>query len=228
MACNNLTRNPLVPPQWHDLALAATDQYAIPMHYMFYEEYSFNYEKTVHELNDFLELPTVDQPEPFVAGKTYRELFLRKDVNNAIALVKHLATIKLWKKIQHYFEAEQFEFDRQETKGTEDETDDEYTQEEDRDSVDDDKRDRTEEYADAAQEKNVEQVVDAATDDFVDKSADRNVTKQREDESSEVVLKSSLTKNALPEVAWLLSFPNSVRYFPLLTFIMELWAVTLH
>jgi hypothetical protein len=94
--------------QWHDLAMATVERMEIPVHYIYYENYTNDYDNTVRMLNEFLELETVVEPEPFISGKMYRHFFSRDDVEHARELVKFLSTRKLWKKLQHYFDDDQF------------------------------------------------------------------------------------------------------------------------
>ena len=91
--------------QWHNLALeVAEDRLEIPVHTLFYEDYSLNYNETVEELLGFLELQAVSTPPDFIQGKEYHEYFTEASLRNVARLVKHLSSKKTWKLLKHYFE----------------------------------------------------------------------------------------------------------------------------
>ena len=198
--------------QWHDMALAAVERMEIPSHYIYYESYTDDYDNTVRELNQYLELETVVEPEPFITGKTYRHFFSQEDVKHARELVKYLSTMKLWKKLQHYFDEDEFEFEPSE------------------DGDDDDEEEKTKKVD------NSQPAAAAATDDFAgeedngavgildeekDEAADNEGGQKHDGEGDdsdggddddgddEKAGDLEATKSPRTEVVWLMSFPNS-------------------
>ena len=91
--------------QWHNLAIeVAEEQLQLPVHTIFYEDYSHKYNETVDQLLDFLQLDAVSEPPPFIPGKEYHDYFSEDDKYYAGQLVKHLATNATWALLKHYFE----------------------------------------------------------------------------------------------------------------------------
>jgi hypothetical protein len=88
---------------WHNHAIAATDNLGLPVHYMHYEDYSTNYNKTLSGLLDFLELDQVHAPDYFIPGKTYIRFYERKHAQLAAKLAQAVATPECWELIKHYF-----------------------------------------------------------------------------------------------------------------------------
>lgn len=89
---------------WHNRAMQVVEQRKLPVHYLFYENYTINFNETVEELLDFIELPAVREPPPFIPGKVYPEYFTSEEKQNAARLVRHVATDEVWSLIKHYFE----------------------------------------------------------------------------------------------------------------------------
>lgn len=91
--------------QWHNLAIEVAEQrLQLPIHTLFYENYNYNYNQTVDELLDFLELEGVSTPPPFIKGKEYQDYFTESEQYEVGRLVKHLATNETWALLKHYFE----------------------------------------------------------------------------------------------------------------------------
>jgi hypothetical protein len=90
--------------QWHNLAIQVTRRLQLPVHFMYYEDYSNDYAATVQQLFDFLELPTVKEPLHFIPGKTYSDYFDIKQTRAAKRLVRALATPDCWALLRPYFE----------------------------------------------------------------------------------------------------------------------------
>lgn len=90
--------------QWNNLAIQVTQRLQLPVHVMYYEDYSDNYAATVKDLFRFLELPIVQQPLEFIPGKSYASFFDRKDAKLAARMVRELATPDAWLLLRHYFE----------------------------------------------------------------------------------------------------------------------------
>ncbi|CAB9501840.1 expressed unknown protein [Seminavis robusta] len=89
--------------QWHNYAIeAAKDK---PVHTLFYENYTENFNQTANELLDFLELDVVGGPEEsFQPGKQYPEYFTEDEQYFIANLVRHLATNETWGLLKHYFD----------------------------------------------------------------------------------------------------------------------------
>lgn len=91
--------------QWHNLAFeVAEKRLHLPVHTMFYEDYSTNFNQTADQLLDFLQLQAVSDPPPFIKGKEYRDYFSEDQQYNIGLLVKHLANNNTWALLKHYFE----------------------------------------------------------------------------------------------------------------------------
>ena len=91
--------------QFHNLAVEVTeDRLKIPVQYIFYENYTDNFNDTVSEVLDFLELPAVSTAPPFIKGKEYPEYFTEDDRYHIAQLVQHLATNQSWPLLSHYFD----------------------------------------------------------------------------------------------------------------------------
>jgi hypothetical protein len=90
--------------QWHNLAAAMVTEQNIPTHLLYYESYSTQYNQTVQGILDFLQLPWVRSPVPFVPGKTYHDYYTPSEALAAMQLVKSLATSETWELVRHYFD----------------------------------------------------------------------------------------------------------------------------
>jgi hypothetical protein len=90
--------------QWHNLAIETMQRLNLPVHVLYYEDYSNDYAATVQQLFDFLELPTVKEPLHFIPGKTYSDYFDIKQTRAAKRLVRALATPDCWALLRPYFE----------------------------------------------------------------------------------------------------------------------------
>jgi hypothetical protein len=91
--------------QWHNRAIEMTTEQQIPVHYLFYEDYSTKYNETLHDLLDFLNLvPTANvDPLPFQAGKTYLDLYSPEEIQAATRFVRTMATPACWNLLKRYF-----------------------------------------------------------------------------------------------------------------------------
>ena len=89
--------------QWHNHAIEAIHMLQVPVFYLYYEDYSTAYNKTVSNLLEFLELPAAGKPGVFHSGKVYRSFYSEDEARNARQLVKALATPACWELIRHYF-----------------------------------------------------------------------------------------------------------------------------
>lgn len=95
--------------QWHTRALEMTIRNAgrMKVHYLYYESYTSNYDVTVRNLLDFLELPQTQKQEPFVGNKTYfNTLFTRHERKKAAELIRYIATDESYRLLEQYFRDE--------------------------------------------------------------------------------------------------------------------------
>jgi len=111
--------------RWHNLALQVEQQYHLPVHYLYYEDYSLHYNETIHDLYDFLELPIQPQSEssmkPFAYFKTYRDFYTAQEQESVATVVKQLATPECWQLLQRYFDQQEYD-DQPERNGQDKET----------------------------------------------------------------------------------------------------------
>lgn len=90
--------------QWHNMAHEVTERLHLPTMTLFYENYTTNFNQTVTDLLNFLELPTVNNAPEFITGKQYDTFFEPEECRTAATLAKMLASPKTWSSIRHYFE----------------------------------------------------------------------------------------------------------------------------
>jgi hypothetical protein len=90
---------------WHNLVIEVTRRRKMPVHYLYYEDYSHDWNKTVNELFRFLELVPANGAEPleFITGKHYGNYFEPHHLELAGRLVKMLASPESWALLSHYF-----------------------------------------------------------------------------------------------------------------------------
>lgn len=90
---------------WHNYAIELTRRMHIPVHVLFYEDYTDDWENTVDQLLQFISVSPASDAEPleFIAGKHYGEYFDEGDVVMAKLLVKTLASPETWDLLKHYF-----------------------------------------------------------------------------------------------------------------------------
>ena len=86
---------------WHNQALTVAADLGIPVHYIFYEDYTTNYDGTVDALLQFLDLKATRDPLAFEPGKVYTELY--EDISGIARLVEAVATPETWALVKHYF-----------------------------------------------------------------------------------------------------------------------------
>lgn len=90
---------------WHNYAYELTRRKSIPVHFLFYEDYTDDWETTVEKLFKFIEIsPAVDsEPLEFITGKHYAEYFEPSDISMAKLLVETIASPETWALLKHYF-----------------------------------------------------------------------------------------------------------------------------
>jgi hypothetical protein len=91
---------------WHELAMETVRRMGLPLHNLYYENYTENLEGTVDELFDFLHLSPAEGAEPaeFITGKHYADYYDAIHLSLAKDLVSMLASKELWLLIRHYFD----------------------------------------------------------------------------------------------------------------------------
>lgn len=90
---------------WHNYAIELTRRMNIPVHVLFYEDYTDDWEKTVEQLLQFISLSPAPgaRPYEFIAGKHYGEYFDPDNTAMAKLLVKALASPETWDFLKRYF-----------------------------------------------------------------------------------------------------------------------------
>jgi len=89
--------------QWYNRAIEVTRRLHLPVYYLYYENYTLNYQETVNEFLDFLELERVRDPYEFQAGKTYASFFTPEHGRGAARMAKDMASPEVWRLLQHFF-----------------------------------------------------------------------------------------------------------------------------
>lgn len=88
--------------QWHNNALRLIHKMGVPVHNLFYEDYTLQFNKTTQELLDFLDLPAVNPPLPFATGKTYENLMDVRNRKHAWDLIRRFALPEVWELLKRY------------------------------------------------------------------------------------------------------------------------------
>eukprot|EP00543_Licmophora_paradoxa_P011976 CAMPEP_0202460706 /NCGR_PEP_ID=MMETSP1360-20130828/45453_1 /ASSEMBLY_ACC=CAM_ASM_000848 /TAXON_ID=515479 /ORGANISM="Licmophora paradoxa, Strain CCMP2313" /LENGTH=129 /DNA_ID=CAMNT_0049082475 /DNA_START=247 /DNA_END=636 /DNA_ORIENTATION=- len=89
---------------WHDMAFAMTTDMQIPVHIIHYEDYETNFNKTVGDLVQFLQVETVGEPDTFKKGLRYKDYFTKEQQKKVGLAAKQLALPATWNNIKHYFD----------------------------------------------------------------------------------------------------------------------------
>jgi hypothetical protein len=90
--------------EWHNLAFATTSDMNLASFILHYDQYETRFEETIRELQDFLDLKDLAEPEPFVAGKVYGDYFTDEEKRAVAKGVKTMATRETWTHISYYFD----------------------------------------------------------------------------------------------------------------------------
>ena len=91
--------------QWHNLAYEMTiNELKIPTLDLWYEDYGFDFVGVKKKLFGFLELDSVQEVTPFVAGKTYRDYFTKEERDGIMGMIKHFATPQTWDMAKRYLD----------------------------------------------------------------------------------------------------------------------------
>jgi len=90
--------------QWHNAAIEVLQRLNVPVHVLYYEDYTTKYNQTVRQLFDFLELEPIHPNSPFLPGKTYDHVYSSGIRVRATKFVKAIASPACFDLIKHYFE----------------------------------------------------------------------------------------------------------------------------
>jgi len=102
--------------QWHNLAYevtegggegaSSTSMKHIPTLDLHYEDYGTDFVETKKKLFGFLELESIDvEFHEFVAGKTYRDYFTKKEQAKIFDLIKYFAKPQIWDMTKRYLDS---------------------------------------------------------------------------------------------------------------------------
>lgn len=89
---------------WHNHAFNLTKKLNIPIHYVYYEDYTHRYDETLEALLDFLEVSSRQPPIDFYVGKSYESFYDVSHAQKATAMARALGSSETWSHLQHYFE----------------------------------------------------------------------------------------------------------------------------
>jgi hypothetical protein len=88
--------------QWHNLAFDVTRGRGIPVHIIHYQNYSENFEGTLTDLLEFLELPRTGRVEPFHAGKEYSSYYTKKQRGAIKRVIQEFASVDTWDNVKDF------------------------------------------------------------------------------------------------------------------------------
>ena len=89
--------------EWHNLARQVTLDLSLPTLVIHYEEYEHNFESTLSNIIEFLNLPRAQEPTEFISGKVYSEYFTLDERLAAKKLVRTIADEWTWSEVSKYF-----------------------------------------------------------------------------------------------------------------------------
>jgi hypothetical protein len=91
--------------EWHNHAFDMSEILGVPTLRFHYEDFEDNFNSTLSNSLDFLELPQRGEPLAFHSGHGYdRGFYPPEDRENIKTLMKQLATEKTWAAISRYFD----------------------------------------------------------------------------------------------------------------------------
>lgn len=88
--------------QWHNLAFDVTRGRGIPVHVIQYQQYSENFEDTLTDLLEFLELPRTGKVEPFHAGKEYSSYYTTEQRVAIKRVIQEFASVDTWENVKDF------------------------------------------------------------------------------------------------------------------------------
>lgn len=90
--------------QWHVQAIEVTHRLKLPVLYLFYENYTTNFDETVNEVLSFLNHDKIAPAPTFLTGKHYEDYFELRECRMVAKLIRELASDEAWSMIKHYLE----------------------------------------------------------------------------------------------------------------------------
>jgi hypothetical protein len=90
--------------QWHNLAIRVIDDLGLPSLLLYYENYETDFNATVNEIFQFLQISTIGDIFQFIAGKDYMGYFSPSEVEAARKLMEIISDRQTWDIIKRYFE----------------------------------------------------------------------------------------------------------------------------
>lgn len=88
--------------QWHNLAIAVTENMSLETYVLHYENYEKAFEPVLKSMLRFLKLDAVGDISPFIAGKTYHDYYKKEELAAAMRLVKAVASNRTWTLVRRY------------------------------------------------------------------------------------------------------------------------------
>ena len=92
--------------EWHNLAFITTNDLHIPTYRLHYDWYTTRFEQVTTELLQFLQLPSLAAPPPFVPGKVYDDYYTTKEKLIVKRAFEFMASTTTWEHIRQYFPAD--------------------------------------------------------------------------------------------------------------------------
>jgi hypothetical protein len=89
--------------EWHNLARQVTLDLSLPTLVIHYEEYEQNFESTLSNIMEFLNLPRAQKPIEFISGKVYNDYFTLDERLAAKELVQAISDEWTWSAVSRYF-----------------------------------------------------------------------------------------------------------------------------
>ena len=89
--------------EWHNLARQVTLDLTLPTLIIHYEEYEHNFESTLSNIMEFLNLPRAQEPIEFISGKVYDDYFTLDERLAAKQLVQAISDEWTWSVVSRYF-----------------------------------------------------------------------------------------------------------------------------
>lgn len=191
--------------QWHNNAYQLhTERLKVPIHYMYYENYTSNFNETNRQLYEFLDytaqIDMMNHQYPWIAGKSYIDYYDVNHTMRAYHMIQELALPEVWQLIRHYFS--NFIDDNNITKLNDNKNNNKNNS---KGKLDENNNDSNKMYNENG---NVSKNTDNGSSDnyIIQQIAIDTISKQEND-----IPKTAKSFNN-SKVVWLLSFPNSVSY----------------
>jgi len=92
---------------WHNNAFALSNKLSLPTHVLYYEDFQTDFEASVQDLLDFLQLSRDRRPLPFTFGDHLSHYTVEQRRKMAL-FVEKLASSETWIWLRHYFEEDNY------------------------------------------------------------------------------------------------------------------------